>query len=144
VKALFARIGGTALAFAAAAVAICCQVWTPPGYLTVVAAIMALLPTATVARPGSWAGRILEMPLLAWIGRMSYSLYIWQQLFLPPHPIGKWQQAPWNLAPVLVCATASYYLVERPTMAFGRRLVRERRTRNSCEVSARRLLRTSN
>jgi peptidoglycan/LPS O-acetylase OafA/YrhL len=103
-------------------VAICCQVWTPPGYLTMIAVSMALLPAATVARPRSWAGRILEVPLLAWIGRMSYSLYIWQQLFLPPRAMGGWQRAPWNLAAIFACAAISYYWVERPAIAFGKRL----------------------
>jgi peptidoglycan/LPS O-acetylase OafA/YrhL len=128
VKALLARIGGTALALAAAVAAICFQVWTPPGYLSMVAALMALLPAATVAKPQSWAGRILELPLLAWVGRMSYSLYIWQQLFLPsselPRPFGIWQSSPWNLAAAFACAAASFYVVERPAIAFGKRLLR--------------------
>jgi peptidoglycan/LPS O-acetylase OafA/YrhL len=127
VQTLFKRFGGTVLAASAAVVAICCQVWTPPGYLTMIAISMALLPAATVAKPWSWAGRIFELPLLAWIGRMSYSLYIWQQLFLPPRATGVWQQAPWNLAAIFLCAAISYYWVERPAIAFGRRLAGERR-----------------
>jgi peptidoglycan/LPS O-acetylase OafA/YrhL len=122
VKALFHRIGGTALAVAAGIAAVACQVWQPPGYLAIVAVLMALLPAATVAKPASWAGRILEVPLLGWIGRMSYSLYIWQQLFLAPHPVAGWQHAPWNLADAFLCAAASYYFVERPAIAFGRSL----------------------
>ncbi len=122
VKALFNRIGGTALALIAAGAALCCQVWTPPGYLTMVAALMALLPAATVAKPASWAGRILEIPLLVWVGQMSYSLYIWQQLFLPPRAVGMWQHAPWNLAGLVLCAAASYYVVERPMIDFGKRI----------------------
>jgi peptidoglycan/LPS O-acetylase OafA/YrhL len=121
VRVLFERLGGTALALVAAGAAVCCQIWTPPGYLTMVAALMALLPATTVAKPASWAGRFLEIPLLVWVGRMSYSLYIWQQLFLPPRAVGMWQRAPWNLAGVLVCAAISYYVVERPAIAFGRR-----------------------
>ena len=136
VRALFERIGGTALAVSAAVVAICCQVWTPPGYLTMIAVSMALLPAGTVAKPSSWAGRILEIPLLAWIGRMSYSLYIWQQLFLPPRATGVWQQAPWNFAAIFACAAISYYCVERPAIAFGRRLARERMSRDSRERQA--------
>ena len=123
VRALLHRVGGTVLALAAATVAVCCQVWTPAGYLTMVAALMALLPASTVAKPRSWAGRVLELPPLAWVGRMSYSLYIWQQLFLPPRAIGMWQQAPWNLAAVFVCAAASFYVVERPAIALGKRLM---------------------
>ena len=130
VQALLRRTGGSLLALAAAAAAVCCQVRTPPGYLTMVAALMALLPAATVAKPKSWAGRLLELPLLAWVGRMSYSLYIWQQLFLPsnelPQGLGIWQRGPWNLAAIFGCAALSYYLVERPAIAWGKRWTRKR------------------
>jgi peptidoglycan/LPS O-acetylase OafA/YrhL len=129
-QALWQRIGGSTMALGAAAAAVCCQVWTPPAYLTLMAILMALLPAATVARPQSWLGRVLELPLLAWVGRMSYSLYIWQQLFLPaselPQRPGIWQRGPWNLIAVFGCAALSYYLVERPAMAFGKRLLRRR------------------
>jgi peptidoglycan/LPS O-acetylase OafA/YrhL len=130
VRAFFQRIGGTALAVSAVVAAVCCQVWTPPGYLTMAAVLMALLPAATVAKPGSWAGRFLELPLLAWVGRMSYSLYIWQQLFLPPRAVAMWQRTPWNLAVLFLCAAASYYVVERPAMALGRRSIRGRMSRS--------------
>jgi peptidoglycan/LPS O-acetylase OafA/YrhL len=115
VRAIFQRIGGSALAVTAAVAAICCQIWTPPGSLTIVAALMALLPAATVARPDSWVGRILEMPLLVWVGRTSYSLYIWQQLFLSPGSAGVWR-----LPAIFVCAAISYYAIERPAIAMGR------------------------
>jgi peptidoglycan/LPS O-acetylase OafA/YrhL len=123
VQALMRRIGGSLLAIGAAVAAICCQVWTPPGYLTLVAILMALLPAATVAKPESWLGRFLELPLLAWIGRMSYSLYVWQQLFLSPQPIGVWQQAPWNVAAAFACAVVSFYGIERPASRIGHRLL---------------------
>jgi peptidoglycan/LPS O-acetylase OafA/YrhL len=126
VQALLRRTGGSLLALGAAAAAVCCQVWTPPGYLTMVAMLMALLPAATVSKPASRVGRILELPLLVWVGRMSYSLYIWQQLFLPPDELsripGIWQRGPWNLAAIFACAALSYRLVERPAMAWGKRL----------------------
>jgi peptidoglycan/LPS O-acetylase OafA/YrhL len=124
VRVLFQRIGGTSLALAAAMAAVCCEVWKPQGYLTFVAVFMALLPAATVARPRCGAGRVLELPLLVWIGRLSYSLYVWQQLFLPP-------KAPWSFVAIAVCAAASYYLVERPAIAFGKR---RRGRRQAAEV----------
>jgi len=34
-------------------------------------AIASAVPAATVAKPQSWAGRILELPLLGWIGRLA-------------------------------------------------------------------------
>jgi peptidoglycan/LPS O-acetylase OafA/YrhL len=127
-SALLQRAGGSLMALGAAAAAVCCQVWTPPGYLTMVAILMALLPAATVAKPQSWLGRMLETPPLVWVGRMSYSLYIWQQLFLPsselPRSLGMWQRGPWNLAAAFGCATLSYYLVERPAIVFGKRRLR--------------------
>jgi peptidoglycan/LPS O-acetylase OafA/YrhL len=118
---LLQRIGGSLLALVAATAAVWCQAWTPAGYLTIVAILMALLPAATVAKPESWLGRFLELPLLAWVGRLSYSLYVWQQLFLAPQPIGIWQQAPWNVAAAFACAAISFYCIERPAISWGKR-----------------------
>lgn len=129
-QATLRRTGGSLLALVAAAAAVCCQVWTPAGYLTMMAMLMALLPAATVAKPESLAGRMLEWAPLAWLGRLSYSLYVWQQLFLPggglPHALGMWQRAPWNLAAIFGCAALSHYLVEQPAIAWGKRLRRRR------------------
>jgi peptidoglycan/LPS O-acetylase OafA/YrhL len=86
----------------------------------------------TVLRSDALAGRILENAALRWIGRISYSLYLWQQLFLvgrdaPLIPqLGAWQAWPLNLAAVLACAVASYYLIERPTIKIGYRLTGQR------------------
>ena len=65
---------------------------------------------------------------MRWIGRISYSLYLWQQLFLVhakiprPLPLGRLQDWPLNIVAVFVCASASYYLLERPLVAFGHSL----------------------
>jgi len=42
---------------------------------------MALLVFFTVTDPGSLLGRFLELAPLRFIGRLSYSLYLWQQLY---------------------------------------------------------------
>ena len=81
---------------------------------------------ATLTHPRSIAGRLLELPPLRWIGRMSYSLYLWQQLFLAHSgtwtPLLAWvQRFPINLACVLVVAAASYYLIEKPFIREGYR-----------------------
>ena len=129
VQALMKRVGGTWLAVSAGVAAVGFEVWKPHGYLSIVAALMALLPAATVSKPESLAGRILETPQLAWVGRVSYSLYIWQQLFLVPDPVGMWQRPPWTLG-LFLCAAASYYLVERPAIALGRRLAGDAREKS--------------
>jgi peptidoglycan/LPS O-acetylase OafA/YrhL len=88
----------------------------------------------TVLHADGWAGRALEWRPLAWLGRMSYSLYLWQQLFfIGPSPtglaaMGPLQLWPWNVLGLLVCATASHYLLERPLTRFGRALADRRRT----------------
>jgi peptidoglycan/LPS O-acetylase OafA/YrhL len=101
------------------------------------ALLFPLLVVSTVLSPQSPAGRILELAPLRWIGRMSYSLYLWQTLFLQtPEPPDvffhlTWLRTlPWNLLGVFVAALLSFYLVERPMVRLGHRLTaRPRRPR---------------
>jgi peptidoglycan/LPS O-acetylase OafA/YrhL len=73
---------------------------------------------------------MLEYPVLRWIGRLSYSLYIWQQLFLAfgetLRPFGFFSRFPVNLASLLVVSCLSYYLLERPMMRLGHSLATAR------------------
>jgi peptidoglycan/LPS O-acetylase OafA/YrhL len=84
-----------------------------------------LLPTvflgAVVAAPNAPIGRFLELPPLRFVGKLSYSLYIWQQLFLD----GPGRRLPLILAlpAILACALFSYEVIERPCIRFGRRLL---------------------
>jgi peptidoglycan/LPS O-acetylase OafA/YrhL len=79
-----------------------------------------------VLRPRSVLGRVLENPMMRWIGRLSYSLYLWEFFFVyypgVPITLGVWQTFPVNLIAAVVCAAASYYLVERPLVRLGHRL----------------------
>jgi peptidoglycan/LPS O-acetylase OafA/YrhL len=63
---------------------------------------------------------------MRWIGRLSYSLYLWEFFFVyypgVDHTLGVWQTFPVNLIAAVACATASYYLVERPLVRVGHRL----------------------
>ena len=60
------------------------------------------------------------------LGKISYSLYIWQQLFLGtiqrPLPLGILQTFPLNIVAVFACAATSYYLLERPFIRIGHSL----------------------
>lgn len=89
-------------------------------------ALVPILIAGTVARPGDPVGRLLDLAPMRWIGRLSYSLYIWQQLWLPPswfpHTLGVAQTWPLNILCVFACATASYSLIERPSIRLGQRL----------------------
>jgi peptidoglycan/LPS O-acetylase OafA/YrhL len=90
--------------------------------------LVPLILVGTVLNPTMLFGRILETSPMRWVGRISYSLYIWQQLFMVdwkvprPLPFGRIQEFPLNIVAVFVCATASYYLLERPLVALGHSL----------------------
>jgi peptidoglycan/LPS O-acetylase OafA/YrhL len=81
------------------------------------AVLLAIFVAWAVANARHPIGRLLNLRLLRVIGVGSYSLYLWQQLFLG-------QESPftssWNIAARLgatvVCAAASYFLIERPSL----------------------------
>ena len=90
------------------------------------ASIVPILIVGTVLRPRSMLARVLETPAMRWIGRLSYSLYLWEFFFVyypgVPTTLGVWQTFPVNVIAAVACATASYYLVERPLIRVGHRL----------------------
>ncbi len=79
----------------------------------------ALLPAIVVSViywPSSRVFRFLEAQPLRWMGRISYGLYLWQQLFLAP-PANAFLP---RVALTFVAAAASYYWLERPVLHYGR------------------------
>ncbi len=70
----------------------------------------------------STLGRLLECRPLVWIGVLSYSLYLWQQVFLFPGKHAWVTLFPQNLIFVVAAAWLSYLLVERPLNRLRRRL----------------------
>jgi peptidoglycan/LPS O-acetylase OafA/YrhL len=78
-----------------------------------------------VSRPRSAIGWVLNRPLLAWLGTLSYSLYLWQQLFLVPDPKSPIQKMPLNLLLALLAGAASFYLIERPATRLRVRLFKD-------------------
>lgn len=47
--------------------------------------------------PDTFAGRLFNLPAVAFAGRLSYSLYLWQQLCMFPHGAGLLQTFPLNI-----------------------------------------------
>jgi peptidoglycan/LPS O-acetylase OafA/YrhL len=93
-----------------------------------IAWLMPLIILGTMLRPQSWFSYLLENPILRYVGRISYSLYLWQQLFLISHfgadtaRLGVLQSSPLNWLMTFACALTSCYLIERPMIRLGHRL----------------------
>lgn len=68
--------------------------------------------------------KFFELTFLRWIGRISYSLYLWQQLFLVENnsklqELELVQSLPINLILTFAAACFSYYLIERKFIKMG-------------------------
>jgi peptidoglycan/LPS O-acetylase OafA/YrhL len=96
-----------------------------PCFFTLQAIVLPLLILSTVLHPNTVQGRILESRPLRWIGWISYSLYLWQQLFFGVNFVGSppglalLRKPPVDLVALLVCATFSYYVIEKPFTPLG-------------------------
>ena len=78
-----------------------------------------ILIAYTSLHPRAFPGRVLDWEPLTWLGMVSYSIYIWQQLFI---------QFRGEALIVSLCfvfpfvSVGSHYLIERPLRQIGRRL----------------------
>jgi peptidoglycan/LPS O-acetylase OafA/YrhL len=88
---------------------------------------MPCIVLGSVLNPKNIFGRILEFSPLKYIGRISYSLYLWQQLFFvdhfaPVHTLGWLQSWPLRLFATFACAVISYHFLELPLTRLGHKL----------------------
>lgn len=79
--------------------------------LTLMAVAIAVLLLYAVFRHESMLGQFLNWRVLRHIGVISYSLYLWQQIFSGPYT-GRF---PLNLVWIIACAELSFWLVEKPS-----------------------------
>jgi peptidoglycan/LPS O-acetylase OafA/YrhL len=70
---------------------------------------------------------LLNMWPVMWLGAISYSLYLWQQIFLNRGSSSLWAAFPQNLVLSILLATASYHLVEQPFLKLRERWTRSGR-----------------
>lgn len=102
-----------------------------PGFLLPTRIPLELLGIALVIKVlvegrGPWIQTMFEWRPVAWIGRISYSLYLWQQVFLPKVAAYSWQKLPWNVPLAVGFAIASYFLVELPALRWRERFLGKR------------------
>jgi peptidoglycan/LPS O-acetylase OafA/YrhL len=107
---------------------VCCE-RTPflPVHLTVQTVLVCCLLFQATRFPNSVLGAVLRNPLLRFAGLVSYSLYLWNELFLCTR-LPDWgviRRLPLSLVISVVVAVLSYFFVERPFLRMKRRLVPE-------------------
>ena len=83
---------------------------------------IALAIERVVRFPQDLAGRFLNARPVAYIGVLSYSLYLWQQPFLNRHSSHPMAAFPLNVVFVFGAAVASHYLIERPALRLRARI----------------------
>jgi peptidoglycan/LPS O-acetylase OafA/YrhL len=64
--------------------------------------------------PATTVGRFLNAPAVAFIGVLSYSLYLWQQLFLDRYSTSPLCAFPVNVLLAITMAMISYLCIEAP------------------------------
>jgi len=86
----------------------------------------AILLLDSVTVPGKKIYKWLNLRLIKHLGMLSYSIYIWQQLFWNPKSFGMdpavwWMSFPGWLLPASVAAYLSYYGLEKPFFRLRKR-----------------------
>ena len=82
----------------------------------------ALIVLWVIDHSRSRVGVFLNSRLLVHLGVISYSLYLWQQFFLTTQNPLSFDKFPFNLVLAVLAAEASYFIIERPMLAWRQRL----------------------
>jgi peptidoglycan/LPS O-acetylase OafA/YrhL len=95
--------------------------------MTLVAVLMPMSVLGAVLNPGGRLALVLEWAPLKYLGRISYGIYIWQELFFTHHanvgyPLGILENTPLRYVATLAIAMISYHFLERPLIKLGHRL----------------------
>ena len=84
--------------------------------MTVVNVGIALSLLWLVSHPGTRLSRVMNSRVAVFLGAISYSQYLWQQLFLDPGKYATPLALPLALALAFLAAVASYFLLEKPML----------------------------
>jgi peptidoglycan/LPS O-acetylase OafA/YrhL len=96
--------------------------WSIAITFTIESICLTLILWAVVRRPEAVIGSILNAKWLQAIGVASYSLYLWQQLFVFRDKTTFWRTFPQNLLFAFLAGFLGYLLVERPIVNLKKRM----------------------
>jgi len=83
---------------------------------------IALVMMWVISHPETIVGRVLNSRAFVHVGVLSYSLYLWQQLFLTTENTTFSGLFPLNLLAAFLTAELSYYLIESPALSLRKTL----------------------
>jgi peptidoglycan/LPS O-acetylase OafA/YrhL len=104
------------------------SIWTLPFGYSLNGICISFFILWCVRNSTSFVGKVLNHKLVMHIGILSYSIYIWQQLFLNPRNASVFGSAhilrylPVCCLAILAAAETSYYLIERPSLRLRNRV----------------------
>lgn len=95
--------------------------------ITIKAIVIPLLILGTLINVSKLLSKVLESSIFKFIGRASYSIYLWQQLFLVWNKdtiqgLSVLQSLPINIIAVFACAVFSMQYIEKPLIIIGHRI----------------------
>ena len=94
-------------------------------------ALLPVLIVTTVLRPNDWFARLLQVRPVEYLGRISYAVYLWQQLVFGLPPLLGFRKDTWprmflltltEVALILILAIATRRWIEEPMIALGRKI----------------------
>jgi peptidoglycan/LPS O-acetylase OafA/YrhL len=110
------------------------QVW---GLDSTVLSLLAALAICSQVGMGHGVIRVaLTCPPVTFLGRISYGVYLWQQLFLGNlvEPLTVVRRFPVNLVATFATALSSWYFLEKPILSYKNTRYHRRRAQSAAEV----------
>lgn len=83
--------------------------------------LIAILIIISINYSGTYWFAFLNKPFMNYLGKLSYSLYLWQQMFFS-EKLGPFGKLPLNLVMIPILALLSYHFIERPFLKLKNRI----------------------
>jgi peptidoglycan/LPS O-acetylase OafA/YrhL len=100
---------------------------------TITNLLIGLLILVSIEGKGLWSS-FLNIPIVNFVGVLSYSLYLWQQLFFSKN-IGMFSYFPVNILCIVAMALFSYYFIERPFVSLKNKYGHRANNKNKKELT---------